>query len=352
MENYLGKKIRQLRRTKDMTQEQLADYLNISYQSVSKWETGTATPDLAFIIPLARLFGVSTDELLGFEQSKEDLLKKEYSDAYEETWKSGDLEKRLAICLDAVQQYPGDMEWMKRLGMAHDMHCYSYEDNERYRAERDEAIRCYEIVIANTTDTKLKEEAIGAIVQTLSYAGRKEEAKQYALLYPEEKRDEIEQYYLEGKEQEKHKQKLMQKKWGHLMAELNYHFDDYHLQIAAELTKLFFPDENYLDEHATFYYYELSLCKKSITAGKTENAIEHLKKARDHAAEYDKIVYDFPGEYRYTCPLFDMLSVDTRTFLHTNNCRYSEELANKLAEGEFDALRGLAEFEALVQSLK
>ena len=76
MENHVGKKIRELRRAKDLTQEQLADYLNISYQSVSKWETGTAVPDLSFVIPLARLFGISTDELLGFEQSKEDLIKK------------------------------------------------------------------------------------------------------------------------------------------------------------------------------------------------------------------------------------------------------------------------------------
>ena len=140
MENYLGRKIRELRRSKELTQEQLADYLNISYQSVSKWETGTTLPDLSYIIPLSRLFKISTDELLGYEQSKEDLLKNEYSDAYEVTWRDGNLEKRLEICLEAVRNYPGDMEWMSRLAMAHSMHCYSYEDNERYRAEREEAI--------------------------------------------------------------------------------------------------------------------------------------------------------------------------------------------------------------------
>ena len=87
MENYLGRKIRELRRSKDLTQEQMADYLNISYQSVSKWETGTTLPDLSYIIPLSQLFEISTDELLGYEQSKEDLLKNEYSHAYEATWR-------------------------------------------------------------------------------------------------------------------------------------------------------------------------------------------------------------------------------------------------------------------------
>lgn len=211
MENYLGKKIRELRRAKNLTQEQLADYLNISYQSVSKWETGTATLGLSFIIPLARLFGTSVDELLGFEQSKEDLIKQEYLDMYQETWKNGNLEKRLEICLNAVRDYPGDMEWLKRLAMAHSMHCYSYEDNEIYQAERAEAIRCYEIVIENTTDQKLREGTIASIVQDLSYAGRKEDARKFALLYPEEKRDEIEGYYLEGKEQAAHRQKQIRR---------------------------------------------------------------------------------------------------------------------------------------------
>ncbi len=47
------------------TQEEVATYLNVTPQAVSKWETGLGTPDLALIIPIARLFDISTDELLG-----------------------------------------------------------------------------------------------------------------------------------------------------------------------------------------------------------------------------------------------------------------------------------------------
>ena len=351
MENHLGKKIRELRRAKDMTQEQLAGCLNVSYQSVSKWETGVATPDLSFIIPLARLFGISTDALLGFEQSKEELLKKEYLDAYEETWKSGDLEKRLEICRSAVCDYPGDMQWMNRLAMALDMHCFSYEDNERYQAERAQAIQCYKIVIENTTDEKLRETAIAAIVQQLSYAGRKEEAMEYALLYPEEKRDEIEQYYLEGEELIKYKQKLLKKEYGHLLSKLNYFFDEYHLQVAVGIIKLFFPDENYLDEHYIMFFYELTNSKKALKEERSSDALEHLTKAKYHAAEMDKIEFDAPGEYRYTSPLFDKLTVDTSTFLHTNDCPALQELARQLKENEFDVLRSDDRFQDLMRSL-
>lgn len=351
MENHLGKKIRELRRAKDLTQEQLADYLNISYQSVSKWETGTAAPDLSFVIPLARLFGISTDELLGFERSKEDFIKKEYLDSYELTWKTGDLNKRLQICLDAVRDYPGDMEWLKRLAMAHSMHCYSYEDNERYRAERAEAIRCYEIVIENTTDEKLREESIASVVQDLSYAGRKEEARKYALLYPEEKRDEIEGYYLEGEAQAEHKQKQIKKAFGQLLAKFNFYNDD-EVRMMAELVKLFYPNANYLDESYIMYRYELILCREAIDLGDSDKAIEHLKTAREIAAYSDKIEYDEPGVYRYTNPLFDKLTVDTSAFLYSEDRPLLLCFADSLKAEMFAPLRERKDYMELVSSLK
>ena len=59
----IGKKIKELRKKNDFTQEKLADYLCVSYQAVSKWETGISSPDLSLIAPLTKLFHVSADEL-------------------------------------------------------------------------------------------------------------------------------------------------------------------------------------------------------------------------------------------------------------------------------------------------
>lgn len=63
MNLYIGKKIKDLRKSQDITQEKLADYLNISYQAVSKWENGTALPDITLVPSIANFFGISTDEL-------------------------------------------------------------------------------------------------------------------------------------------------------------------------------------------------------------------------------------------------------------------------------------------------
>lgn len=66
----IGEKIAELRRDAGMTQEALASRLVISPQAVSKWERGIANPDLELIPEIARLFGISTDELLGLSSPK------------------------------------------------------------------------------------------------------------------------------------------------------------------------------------------------------------------------------------------------------------------------------------------
>ena len=64
----IGDKIRRLRKVKKLTQEQLAEYLNISSQAVSKWETGLSSPDIDMLPRLAVFFGVTVDELLDFDR--------------------------------------------------------------------------------------------------------------------------------------------------------------------------------------------------------------------------------------------------------------------------------------------
>lgn len=60
----LGEKILDLRTQKEMSQEELAAALEVSRQSVSKWETNQSVPDLDKIIRLADLFGVTVDQLV------------------------------------------------------------------------------------------------------------------------------------------------------------------------------------------------------------------------------------------------------------------------------------------------
>ena len=61
----IGRKISEFRKVSNMTQMELADRLNISFQAVSNWERGNSMPDISKLPELAELFGISIDELLG-----------------------------------------------------------------------------------------------------------------------------------------------------------------------------------------------------------------------------------------------------------------------------------------------
>lgn len=60
----ISKRLMKFRRDSGLSQEEVAEKLNVSRQTVSKWETGQSTPDFDKIAPLCELYGVSTDELL------------------------------------------------------------------------------------------------------------------------------------------------------------------------------------------------------------------------------------------------------------------------------------------------
>ena len=69
MNDTFAKNLRKLRQEKKMTQEQVADKLGVSAQSVSRWETGATFPDILLLPEIAKLYGVLVDDL--FKESPE-----------------------------------------------------------------------------------------------------------------------------------------------------------------------------------------------------------------------------------------------------------------------------------------
>lgn len=257
----IGERIKELRKKNDLTQEKLADYLCVSYQAVSKWECGVSSPDLSLIGPLTKVLHVSADELLGLTNEKADHKNREWEDEYKDTWKTGDIEKRLEVCRSVVHDHPGDMKWMYRLAMVLDMHCYSWGNKDRYDSGRAEAIRYYSTVIEHTDDATLRENAVAAIVQALSYSGRKEEARKYIDLYPKERQGDLLGYCLEGDEKIAHRQRKIKRAFENFISLLSF-YDPYEVQLMGELIKTVIPDGNYLDDLYCMYCYEMGRAKK------------------------------------------------------------------------------------------
>lgn len=69
----LGKTIYELRKKNNMTQEELANRLNVSPQAVSKWENNLSCPDITLLADIAKIFEISVDGLLSGEYCYEDV---------------------------------------------------------------------------------------------------------------------------------------------------------------------------------------------------------------------------------------------------------------------------------------
>lgn len=94
----MGKEIRRLREDRGITQEALAEALNVTAQSVSKWERGTSMPDVQMLPQIAVYFGVTIDQLfaMGPEQQMERIENRIYSQGLLEASEVRQLEQQLA----------------------------------------------------------------------------------------------------------------------------------------------------------------------------------------------------------------------------------------------------------------
>ncbi len=112
MDFNLGSVIKRLRTEQGVTQDALAEYLGISYQAVSKWETGTTLPDITLLPKLAVFFGVRIDEL--FSVGHEDELERIDRMLQKETMSDQNYAYAKRILDGILKENPKDVEAMKR----------------------------------------------------------------------------------------------------------------------------------------------------------------------------------------------------------------------------------------------
>lgn len=112
MDLNLGSAVKRLRIDHSVTQEELAEYLGISFQAVSKWETGTTLPDITLLPKLAAFFGVRIDEL--FSVNHEDELERIDLMLRRETMTDRNYSYAKRILDGILQENPGDVDAVKR----------------------------------------------------------------------------------------------------------------------------------------------------------------------------------------------------------------------------------------------
>lgn len=302
-----GKIIKKLRIDLNMTQEKLAELIGISPQAISRWETDIAMPDISLLPPLANLFNVTTDYLLGMDNYQKDLRKKEYDNACFEYWKNEDKEKNYLIAKKAVKEYPNNMEYVEWLASSE--YCLSFvvEDSKR-NSLLDSSINHYNLVIENSKDSNLIDRSLNGIVYALTECGRFAEAKDYANKQKDtEKRNKLLFICLDGKDKVELAQKLSESLLNEFVYYLKYTGNTIkRYELIENILSIVFPDGNYQYYHNILQYNSIHKSFVLCNEKKYDEAIKELQKARFHAEEMVK--YNQQEYYSFTTSIFNMLS--------------------------------------------
>ena len=166
----ISSNIKRLRREADLTQEQLADVLGVSFQSVSKWERNDGMPDITLLPSIARFFNTTVDELLNMDEERQ---KQESKKLEEKLWEIAFSEnhsyfEELALLREHVKKYP--LDWERQIQLSWYIFSYEHpgEPEDTARIKRMESIEILQRVVDYCGDMNLKAKATDFLVCALS----------------------------------------------------------------------------------------------------------------------------------------------------------------------------------------
>ena len=163
----IGQIIKKLRKERNLTQEELAEQLNVTAQAVSKWENGTGLPDISQVVPLSNVFGVPTDVLFGTQNVNRDeeveRIIEEASAPQRRHYETEEEEFQVSVkeyetYIDALKIYPNSIPLLNAaLGSGHNLARDYAErgDHERAAELRKECIRQGNVILNTSTDISM-----------------------------------------------------------------------------------------------------------------------------------------------------------------------------------------------------
>ena len=162
---YLGENIKKLRREKELTQETLAEFLGVTFQSVSNWERGESYPDITMLPEIAGFFKVSVDELLGVNKAKNEAEITKELESYDNLT---DKELKLEIINRLKEKFPNDFRVLLRY-----MFCLvHFKENTPENVAK--IIAIYENIKQNCNNDKIRISAKRHIIELYKALSEKE----------------------------------------------------------------------------------------------------------------------------------------------------------------------------------
>ena len=350
----LGETIKKLRKQKDITQEQLAEYLNISSQAVSKWETDLSLPDITLIPMLANIFDVSADTLFGIDITAKEKRIDDIIFRSQEYIKKSDYEKAHSILREGLKEYPNSYKIMGHL-----MFCLKEvkygKPTEEAKILTNEIIKLGEKILAECTEDRWRLRAL----KNLCYAyaspeiGMIEKAIELAEKLPFiDVTSELMLVDLyEGEKKNKQYRENIHLYFGNLIQSMMFYNkiknDIIITKKIVNLIEIMIEDGNY-----GFFGFHIqnssTIALNYAKSNEYDKAIEHLQLMADNAIRIDTEYAEHCHEY--TSLLFKG-TINYFTFIPKDR-RFTGELLKKMKDRAFDPIRENKDFMEIEKNLK
>ncbi len=330
----LGEKIRQLRRRDSRTQEDLADALGITCQAVSRWEINAAYPDMELIPAIANYFGITIDELFGYECERDKKIDEIIAkiDAYGIKARGDDewVDECLAILRHGLAEFPNNekllitlADTLSEAGWRRHMEWLYYDDEgfmchdyDRHRKNDywTESVKICENLVENASDNTIVTRAVSILVLLYRNFGENEKAAMYANKQPPLKhsREILLAAAYDGKEEAayigdallKLAAKFSEQFVYGIINNVHHYESDMPIHKITKLIDLFYlicDDGNLGEYNGILIQLYLYLSRLQWERGYHDEAFESLYEALNHARALEELL---DGEEHYfTAPL-------------------------------------------------
>lgn len=340
MQIELGKRMKELRQRDGRTQEDLARALGVTSQAVSRWEKGICYPDMEMIPSMANFFGVSIDELFGYQNGRAEkidaLANKIEEMNRRNNGKDVCMDECIQLAREGMAEFPGNEKIMLclasalynagyvRYGEYHlaDEEGYDGFDTERHRAygEWQEAIKLYEKLLTTLEAGELRHRAVVELIQLYVNIGETEKAAAVVATVPGLSgcQELLFPYTCVGRKRaEEYGKTLLKvaKTFASLMISgviVNKHHMTPEAAVQAvrnaiRVYDLVCADGNYGLCHGELICLYSYLSEQLWLAGDHDGAFAALYAALEHAKAYVKVCEQ--EEVAYTSPLLSMVKV-------------------------------------------
>lgn len=364
MKLNLGKTIKQLRRNKDITQEELSENLGVSFQSVSRWENEICYPDTELLPVISNYFGVTVDFLMGIDNASEREEVSACLFAFQRELSKGNIDECIQIARAGVDEYPNNELLLNKLMYAlfvsgdSSGNIPAWKENmKKYDAE---IVRLGERLAKYAVDSDIRFEAITRLAFQHFEMGRKEKSREvfgeiptlkncresylWFALEPEEKLPFVREYIYDSYKALCHAVCLL--------AEEDLIPDKDAVEVFKKLFKIdeiVFDGSRNIDSSWYIAESRFELAKIYARLGEKEEMFDCLKSAAKAAVAFDNRT----DKQSYSSLLLGERETSRNDFATADTRPLCEIMMNdRLPSSEFDFSRGSEEFKDIILILK